>query len=312
VTPAEAEILMDPSLTGLDELQETANLLTKKRFNNEVELCAIYAARVGLCSGDCAFCAQSSRHSSGVTAVPVSALDDDTLVGNAAALYDAGVRRYSLVTSGERLTDKEFERILDTYRRLGAETKIGLCASLGGLTPERAKRLREAGVTRYHCNIETSPSHFPKICTTHSFEDKVKTITLAREAGMEICSGGIIGMGESPKQRAEMAVTLRELAVDCVPINILNPIPGTRLEDQPPLNVDEILRTIAVFRVVMPDTALRLASGREKALGESLGRAYTAGINAALVGNYLTTDGTGCGEEVERVIEAGLKVATNR
>ncbi len=233
-------------------------------------------------------------------------MSEREIVQNAKKLFDAGVRRYSLVTSGERLTDTEFERILHIYRALSAETQIGLCASLGSLTPERAGALKHVGVTRYHHNIETCRGFFPEICSTHSYDDKLLTIAVAREHGMEICCGGILAMGESPAQRVEMAFELKALDIDCVPINILNPIPGTRLSNQPPLPVDEILRAIAVFRLVLPDKALRFAGGRERALGERESLGFRAGINALLAGNYLTTNGKPLDREMRNLKAAGL------
>ncbi len=308
VSPHEALKLIDPDQTGLDELIETANRMTRRVFGNEIGLCAIYPAKVGACSGDCAFCAQSARHSCNVSPVKVSELDESAIVQNAQSLWDVGVRRYSLVTSGERLTDAEFERILAIFQKLRAETKIGLCASLGSLKPERAKKLKDAGVSRYHHNIETSRSYFPKICSTHSYADKLRTIDIARGHGMEICCGGIIAMGETPAQRVEMAFELKALNIDCVPINILNPIPGTRLENQAPLSVDEILRSIAVFRIVLPDKALRFAGGREKAMGNYEINGFQAGINAILAGNYLTTDGKALERELKNLEAAGYTV----
>ncbi len=309
ISPEEALRLIDPGQTGLDELIHAAERLTRREFGNEIGLCAIYPAKVGACSGDCAFCAQSARHSCDVSPVKVRELDEQEIVQNARSLWDAGVRRYSLVTSGERLTDTEFERILHIFRKLSEETEIGLCASVGSLTPERARKLKASGVNRYHHNIETSRSYFPQICSTHTFDDKLRTIDIARDEGMEICCGGIIAMGETPAQRVEMAFELKELDIDCVPINILNPIPGTRLERQAPLTVDEILRTIAVFRLILPDKALRFAGGREKALGESEYRGFQAGINAILAGNYLTTDGKAFEKELGNLAKAGLLVS---
>lgn len=209
ITPEDAHRLIDPAQTGLDALIQTANRVTRRNFGNEIGLCAIYPAKVGACSGDCAFCAQSARHACDVTPVKVSELDEREIVQNAQALWDAGVRRYSLVTSGERLTDAEFERILHIFRTLRQETEIGLCASLGSLTPERAGALVNVGVTRYHHNIETSRSFFPSICSTHSYDDKLRTIDIARGHGMEICCGGILAMGETPAQRVEMAFELK-------------------------------------------------------------------------------------------------------
>jgi biotin synthase len=304
----EANMLISPDLTDLTELIQVSNTITHRYFNKKIEMCAIYPAKIGRCSGDCAFCAQSAYHKSNVMPVSVHELNDNEIIANANELRRLGVNRYSLVTSGEHLTDEEFDRILRVFQRLHDETEIGLCASLGSLTLERATRLRDVGVSRYHHNIETSRNFFPRICSTHTYDDKIVTLNIARQSGLEICCGGIISMGETPEQRVEMAFALKELDVDCVPINILNPIPGTRLENQQPLSVEEILRTIAVFRFILTDKSLRFAGGREKALGQNEYLGYTAGINALIVGNYLTTPGKSFKQENSNLEMAGLEL----
>lgn len=306
ITVDEANILINPELTDFNELIQKANLLTRCAFGNEISMCAIYPAKVGLCSSDCAFCAQSAHHNCDVAHIQVGALDESEIINNAKELWRQGVQRYSLVTSGERLTDTEFDRILHIFQRLSKDTGIGLCASLGSLTTDRAVKLTDVGVSRYHHNIETSRSYFLQICSTHSYDDKIRTINIARQVGMEICCGGIIAMGETSVQRVEMAFALKELNVDCIPINILNPIPGTRLEYQKSLNTDEILRTIAVFRFILPNKVLKFAGGREKALGSDEYRGYAAGINSMLVGNYLTTGGKDFNQEIQNLEAVGL------
>jgi len=308
LTVEEANTLIDPKSTPLDEIMQTANTITRRHFGNEISMCAIYAAKVGRCSGDCAFCAQSAHHDCDVWPIEVSALNGDEIIENAKELWRLGVSSYSLVTSGEELTDAEFDRILHIFQRLNSETEIGLCASLGSLTLKRAVQLKDAGVTRYHHNIETSRSYFPQICSTHSYDDKISTLNIVRQAGMDICCGGIIAMGETLEQRVEMAFALKELDVDCIPINILNPICGTRLEHQKPLDTYEILRTIAVFRLILPDKVLKFAGGREKALGGDEYKGYSAGINSILVGNYLTTSGKDFNQEVHNLEAIGLAV----
>ena len=292
------DITFDQALTlgelddnQLNELFLAALRVTRHFYGNRVDLCSIINAKSGRCSENCAFCAQSARHKSNVMPVEVSSLDENEIIKNAKELWRSGVSRFSLVTSGEFVTDAEFDRILHIFKRLHKETKIGLCASLGRLTLERATKLKDAGISRYHHNIETSRSYFSQICSTHSYDDKINTINIARELGLEVCCGGIISMDETPEQRVEMAFGLKELDVDCIPINILNPIVGTRLEHQKPLSTDEIMRTIAVFRLILPDKTLRFAGGRERALGADEYKGYSSGINAMLVGNYLTTPG---------------------
>lgn len=200
-----------------------------------------------------------------------------------------GIMRFSLVTSGRGLTDEDLEEFCKIYRRLDQETGLYLCASMGLLTKEQLVKLREAGVKRYHCNMETSSKVFPTLCTTHSPEDKKQTIAAAREIGMEICSGGIIGMGESMADRIDFAFELAEMGVDSVPMNILDPIPGTPLEGTPLISEEEIIRTAALFRFILPGKSIRFAGGRMRLSHESMLRMLTGGINGILMGDMLTT-----------------------
>jgi biotin synthase len=220
-------------------------------------------------------------------------------------MTNAGVERFSLVTSGGKLSKREFLQIIDIVRALREEIpSLAICASLGSLDEERAYALREAGVTTYHHNIETSEKFYPSICTTHTFSSRLETIRIAQEAGLKVCSGGILGMGESLDDRVDMMFTLRELDVSSVPINILNPIPGTPLEKQPPLPKNEIMKTLAVFRLVFPDGELRLCGGRERALGTLQKRALETAINWLMVGHYLTTKGNPLEDDLTVIREA--------
>ena len=216
----------------------------------------------------------------------------------------SGVKSYSLVTAGRGVTGKDFEKILEIYTTLQSQTSLKLCASLGILNEEQLKRLKDLGVTTYHHNLETSRSFYRQICTTHSYEERLATIKAAQKAGLSVCSGGIIGVGETWRDRVEMAFELKELGIDSVPVNILHPIPGTPLEKQPPLSREEILKTLAVFRLILPRVMLRLAGGREYALGDCLPTALQSGVNALLVGSYLTTSGQTI--EKDRELAAGL------
>ena len=304
----DAKILMNPHITPLSELIQTSNAITRRTFGNIIDMCAIYPAKVGQCSGDCAFCSQSVHHNCNVRPIHTSALNETEIAANAKELYRLGVGHYSLVTSGESLTDSEFDKILSIFQKIKTKTGIALCASLGALTAERAVRLKAVGVSRYHHNIETSRSYFSEICSTHSYDEKIETLSIARGVGLEICCGGIISMGETAEQRVEMAFAIRDLDVSCVPINILNPIPGTRLENQALLTSDDVLRTIAVFRLILQDKPLRFAGGRDKALGDDEYLGYDAGINAMIVGNYLTTAGKSYDEEISNVKRAGYTI----
>jgi len=296
ITREEALFLLEIEGPDTYHLLAYANAIRERFCGPGVELCSLINARSGNCPEDCAFCAQSVHHSTGVAVYPL--LDAEAVLQKARAMERAGAHRFDVVTSGYgfRETDPEFQRLLEIFRLLRQETSLELCACLGHLTPQAARALKEAGVSRYNHNLETAPSFFPRICTTHTVEERMATIRAAREAGLEICSGGIIGLGESREQRVELAFTLKELGVDAVPLNVLHPRPGTPLGDRPLLPPLEILRTFAMFRFVLPDKNIRYAGGRELNLGPLQPLGLLAGLNGMLIGGYLTTPG----QEIER------------
>ena len=231
--------------------------------------------------------------------------EDATLTAEKAA---AGhITRISLVTAGRALSGKDFDTALECFRTISRKCgkKLKLCASLGILAPEQMEQLKAAGVTRYHHNIETSESFFPSICTTHTYKDRINTIRAAQNAGLEICSGGIIGMGESRKDRIEFAAAIRNLNVQSVPVNILTPIAGTPFQDIPSVSTEEILRTIAVFRFMMPSQTIRCAAGR-KTIGNNGERAFRSGANALISGDFLTTSGSSTAEDIAMLKRLGL------
>ena len=218
-----------------------------------------------------------------------------------------GVHRFAIVTAGRRLSGDEFEKALDTYRTLSCENHVGLCASFGLLEEEQFSDLRRAGVTRYHANIETSRANFKNICTTHTFEDKLECIRRAKAAGLEVCSGGIIGMGESWQDRIDMALTLSELGVSSIPINALIPIKGTPLENIERITESDILRTVAIFRFIVPEADIRLAAGRN--LMTNCGeRAFLSGANSAITGDMLTTSGNRIREDIAMLNRIGYSM----
>lgn len=278
----------------------------RQKFNgNEVDLCAIVNARSGKCPENCKFCAQSAHYDTGVKEYPL--LAEDALLEAAKKAKEAGAIRFSVVTSGRNTSNpKEFEQIIHVLRRIREEVGVEICCSLGLLELEQAKQLKEVGVTRYHSNIETAPSNFPNICSTHSYEDKMYTINNAKEAGLRICSGGIFNLGESLEQRVEMAFTLKELGVDSIPLNLLNPIPNTPFEKNSPLSPLEILRTFAVFRFILPHAQIRTAGGREINLRSLQALALTGGLNGIMVGNYLTTEGRAPEEDLQMISDLNL------
>lgn len=283
-----------------------ADRIRRHSCGAHLSLCSIINARSGKCSEDCRFCAQSARHQ--------SAIREYDLIDRAEALAIArdndehGVHRLSLVTSGRTVSAEMLERLAEIYAEIGRTTLLRLCGSMGMLTPEKAKRLREMGVVRYHCNLEASRSFFPKVCTTHTWEEKVATLRIAREAGLSLCSGGIIGMGESMADRIDLALELRELAVHSIPLNILTPIAGTPLADLTPLTVPEILTTIALFRFINPAAVIRIAGGRQQ-MGKDQYRCFSAGANGAMVGNYLTTCGGSIEEDLRHFTAMGFSFA---
>ena len=219
--------------------------------------------------------------------------------------YRCGVRRFSLVASGRSVKGAAMDEICSTFRRIKAEIGISICASLGLLGREELQKLWDAGVRRYHCNLETAPSHFGTLCTTHTIADKLRTIAIAREIGFEICSGGIIGMGETARQRVEFALALREAHPQSIPVNILCPIPGTPLADNPPLTDDEILTTLAIFRFVHPRLQIRFAGGRMKMSTETQKLALEIAVNGGIVGDLLTTIGSKIDADRELVTRSG-------
>jgi biotin synthase len=287
------------------ELLFWANRVRHRHKGKTVDLCAIINAKSGRCSEDCTFCAQSSHYPARTRTYPL--LSESELLEAAGRAGSLGAARFSLVTSGRSLLNpKELDRICRVVSRLAEKEKISPCASLGLLTPELAGSLKKAGLVRYHHNLETGPRHYPSICTTHSFSDRLTTLHIAREAGFSLCSGGIFGLGESPNDRVEMAFILKKMRVDSVPLNFLNPIPGTPLASQPPLSPLEILKSIALFRLILPKADLRTCGGREKGLRTLQPLMYLAGCNGTMVGNYLTTEGRSPAVDIQEIRDLGL------
>ena len=243
LSPSEAlELARLPESATLDILS-VAGLARAARKPAAAFTCGIINAKSGRCPENCAFCAQSAHHQTDSPVYPL--YDTDTLLRRAEELAANNVDRFGIVTSGTAPSDRDFDALCESALRIGREVKIGLCASLGLLTPERAARLREAGFTSYHHNLETSASHFPSICTTHAYEQDLETVRVARSAGFRVCSCGIFGLGETWEQRIELSQTLTDLGVDSLPLNFLNPIPGTPLGDSPLLPPSEALRVVA-------------------------------------------------------------------
>lgn len=276
-------------------LCEAADKVRQACCGNTVDLCSIVNIKSGNCSENCGFCAQSAHHPGQES--PIYGLKPkQEILAQAKAAEAAGARRFCLVSQGRgpkysSPKSVEFQQILDTVRQIIAETSIKPCCALGEVTPEQAQALKEAGVTRYNHNLEASENFFPEIVTTHTWRDRVQTIKNLKAAGIQACTGGILGMGESWEDRVDLALTLRELEVDSVPLNLLNPRTGTPLGERPKLDPYEALKAIAIFRLILPEQILRYAGGREAVMGELQGLGLKSGMNAMLIGHYLTTMG---------------------
>lgn len=286
-----------------EEIWNAADRIRLHFHGSRFALCSIINAKSGRCSEDCRFCAQSAHHQSNIDEYDV--VDLDTALEIARDSDAHNVHRISLVTSGRSVSDSTLNRLGDVYRYIDDATTMKLCGSMGLLTREKAERLTRMGVVRYHCNLETSRNFFPTVCTTHTWEEKVKTLKLAREAGMSICSGGIIGLGETIEDRIDLALELRDIDVPSIPLNILTPIPGTPLAELEPLGLEEVLTTIALFRFINPQAVIRIAGGRQQ-LGKDQYRCFMAGANGAMVGNYLTTAGGSIDEDLHNFTIMGF------
>jgi adenosylmethionine-8-amino-7-oxononanoate aminotransferase/biotin synthase len=299
----EQEALALASTTEKAVLYDSANSIREHFCGSVMDLCSITNAKSGKCSENCAWCSQSAWHKSKIEIYAM--VEHQRAVSEAVANAKQGVLRHSLVASGKRVTLEEVDQFISIYRDIRSKCKISLCASMGLLTREALERLKAAGVTKYHCNLETAPSFFSKVCSTHSIEEKIQTIRDAQSVGLEVCSGGIIGMGETMAQRVELAFLLRAIGIVSIPINILNPIAGTTLENASPLNEEEVLTTIALFRFINPQAYLRFAGGRLLIRAYQT-RALRAGINASIVGDMLTTVGSGVEDDLRDFSASGF------
>lgn len=292
----------------LEDLIEISAKITKENFDNKVEACSIISAKTGECSENCKYCAQSKHNHAKIECHPL--LDVETVKQAALSARENGASRFCIVTSGRVPTGKDFEKILEMIREVASIDGLHCCASLGLLSEEQIKQIKEAGVERYNHNINTSKNYHEFICSTHKFEDRVNTVKTIKKHGIEACCGVIIGMGESREDRVDMALSLRELNPTTVPINFLNPIKGTPLEDyEDKIDEEEILKTICIFRIILPHAMLRYAGGRTTRLSKFNQKVgIIAGINSVLVGNYLTTCGSESKEDKQMLKELDLEM----
>lgn len=285
------------------QVYKLAGDIRKKFAGNIFDTCSIINARSGRCSEDCKWCSQSSMFKTNVETYEM--IDEKMCMEMAGRNAKYGIDKFSFVTSGRSLSNRNIDMICRYAVKIGNKYPINLCASMGLMTKEKLQKLMNVGIKRYHCNLESSRRFFPQVCSSHSYDEKIATLKAAMEIGMEVCSGGIIGMGENMEDRIDLALELRKLGVKSIPINVLNPIKGTALEDRERLSDDDILMSIAIFRFINPDSYLRLAGGR--ILIEHLEeQAMEAGINAAIFGDMLTTSGPKVKKDFETINKMGF------
>jgi biotin synthase len=286
---ADAEELSHISGADLWDLLAIAGKIREHFRGKTVDLCSIINAKSGACSEDCAYCAQSMHHSTNVSVYPLISVDRMAEAAKSAKKNKA--KRFCIVTSGRGIdTQSELDTIARGIKRV-REMGLSPCATLGTLTKNQLSYLKQAGLNRFHHNIETSKEHFPRVCTTHTFEERLEVLSHARSLGLSICSGGILGMGERMEDRIKMAITLREVNVDSVPINFLMPIKGTPFEKLNAITPLEALHSLALFRLILPDKEIRVCGGRGTALGQLHPLIFAAGADGFMIGNYLTTSG---------------------
>lgn len=293
------------SAAPLEELAAAADEIRFRFCQNRFDLCAIVNGKCGKCTEDCIYCAQSAHYKTACTE-KYPLLPAEELVRQAGRSGHLGVRRFSIVTSGKRLSDNELDQVCESIREIRLRTGVEVCVSFGLLGERQFRRLKDAGVSRVHCNLESSARFFPKICTTHSFIDKVETLKAARRAGLDVCSGGILGLGETMEDRIDMCLTVRELGVRSIPLNLLNPIPGTPCEHNRVLSGDELCAVAAVFRFLVPDAFIRLAGGRSL-IRDRGGKCFRSGANAAISGDMLTTAGVTVRTDLEMIKSLGYE-----
>jgi len=290
-------------------LYKSAGEIRDTFAGKKFDTCSILNARSGKCSENCKWCSQSVHHNTNIEVYDVISSKEALEVAKQNDNY--GVNRFSLVTSGRALDNMRLDKLLKVYDDIRSNTKLHMCASMGLLNRDQLQKLKDRGVEHYHCNLETARSFFPNLCSTHTYDEKVETIKMAQEVGLKVCSGGIMGMGETMEQRIEMAFELKQIGVKSIPLNILNPIEGTPMEGTTPLTDDEVLTTIALFRFINPDANLRFAGGRNiiKHIEE---KAMQAGINSALVGDLLTTIGSDVKTDFKKFEAAGFSLEKNK
>ncbi|MGB2630547.1 MAG: biotin synthase BioB [Candidatus Omnitrophota bacterium] len=298
MTPPEIENILN---MPLDRLLLKAGQVRRENASTEIELCGIVNAKSGRCGEDCKFCAQSARHNTDIPEYSLKSKDE--IVNAAKKAQENGAAKFGIVTSGNRLTLDEVKEVAEAVKEIADNLEITPCASLGALDEESFTILKDAGLVRYHHNIETSERFYPSIVSTHEYSERVGTVKMAKKAGLEVCSGGIIGLGETWQDRMDMALLLKELDVDSVPLNFLVPIKGTPMEGVEKMSPMDAIKTIALFRIILPDKTIKIAAGRESVLKDYQALIYMAGANGMMIGGYLTVRGRSVDEDLALVKE---------
>ena len=307
----EAEKLLETPLEFIPYLAAAANEVRIHFKGQEVESCALTNAKSGGCSEDCKFCSQSAHYKT--DSPHYGLISADKIVEQAKEAEAQGANEFCIVTSGWGQTSpEEFDTIVEAVRRISSETNLKADCSLGFMTPEQVQRLKEAGLYRNNHNLETCQSHFNKVVTTHTYQDRVDHLQMVEEYGIHPCSGGIFGMGETPRQRIELAFELKKIHADCVPINILNPRSGTPFGHLEPLPPYEIIKNIALFRLILPMSTIKIAGGREVNLRDFQAMAMASGANGLVLGNYLTTMGRSSEQDLQMLRDLGFKTAVRQ
>lgn len=307
IAPEEALRLLDEVDNNSDllELMAWANRIKEKHWGATIDICALINAKSNMCYEDCKFCAQSKHYDSGVTEYPL--LGKEEVLAAAKHAQNLGAQKFCVVTSGRGLDNEaEFQKVLEIIDALHAETDLLVDVSLGFIDDDKLRRLKERGIHRYNNNLQTSREHYHQIVGTHTYEDRVGLAERIRMHDIQLCAGGILGMGESRKDRVAMAFEVKRLEASCIPINLLNPRPGTPLEKSEPLPTLEIIKTIAVYRLILPNSVLKIAGGREAILKEFQPLAFLAGADSLIMGGYLTTSGRSPQEDHQMFEQLGL------
>jgi len=307
LTEAEAYDLAKLPDAAYRSLLPAASSIRHHHFSNSVHLCTILNAKSGRCSEDCSFCSQSVFAKTDAPVYPL--MEESEIMEHAEAAHQGGIHRFSVVTSGKGLPQKDLDQVSTSFEHIGQKPSTRWCASLGVISAEQMQKLADSGISRYHHNLEASKSHYTAICTTHSYEERVQTIKAAQKAGMSVCSGGIFGLGESDEQAVEMALALRDLHVDSVPLNFLMAVPGTKLAEQNPkaVSAERAMKLISIFRLILPDKHILLCGGRSDTLKALEKEMFAAGASGIMTGNYLTREGSALERDLQLIADAGYQ-----